>query len=331
MTTMGGAGFDARMAHLDVDEVAGTHAPTVPQAAQTAAAPSTPESGLLYLQQHGGNRAVAGTVGAGQAIDPMLLAAMGDQLKGYLSPGNQALQSFANNPEGFARALLGAGQQQLEAAGVPPIVDLHLTGGGSPAGGFDPQTWTLSLNQTLVEDAVGNGQGDVVAAVTAMERELRHAEQAYRIAQMLAGQRRDRTEEERVAYLETFLNVPDAVGQEASKQSTLLAPGEVSKLVGDHLFDEGDAPATNQSHHLADLAVAVERSDRAAEATESDPDDSIRRDQAASAQNDLRVAIHTAYEQDPKRPPVTAVRRRRIDEEEEEELMVGQRPEEQER
>lgn len=93
-------------------------------------------------------------------------------------------------PENRARAMMESGSTRLEALGGPRITHLFgqqgVTEGGSQYGAFMPATGMVILNEGPFKD--GSSREERIGAAGTVYHEVRHAEQFYRVARLMAGE-----------------------------------------------------------------------------------------------------------------------------------------------
>ncbi len=91
-----------------------------------------------------------------------------------------------------ARQLVAVASVQLQNLGAPRITEVFSDtrmSGGSTYGAFSPGVWMITLNEAGFADTCTDEQK--ARAVGTVYHEMRHAEQYFRVARMLAGQGED--------------------------------------------------------------------------------------------------------------------------------------------
>jgi hypothetical protein len=122
-----------------------------------------------------------------------------------------------------ADALIAAVNARLDAAGVPQVTRVIQDLGGD-AGRFAFSLWAIRLDQATLESETFTDAQAADLADT-VYHEARHAEQWYRMAQMLAG------EGKTAAEIATEMGIPNRIAAEAVGDP--LAPGSMEALIAD--------------------------------------------------------------------------------------------------
>jgi hypothetical protein len=142
-------------------------------AARAAAVAPPVNGGTVSIQRNGTGLADAGAVG---------------QFTANITAPIAAWDSYGDDLEKRQRALFEPATRQLEALGAPRITSLlkhEHYGGESTYAAFMPATWMVLINPSGLR---ANASDEAKARLAGtIYHEIRHAEQYYRIARMLAG------------------------------------------------------------------------------------------------------------------------------------------------
>ncbi len=156
-----------------------------------------------------------------------------------------ALQAQWNdmNPTSRGANLVGLANEQLVNAGVFPVDGfLDSSVKGKVAGSFHNATWKIRLNKELFSRTKFRAEDAPHMAAT-VYHEARHAEQYFRMAQMLAGRNEKATAEEVAAQIE----IPPEVAA-AAMQSKIL-PSDPAAAFGQKMFDDRQGQGAAHNRH----------------------------------------------------------------------------------
>ncbi len=169
---------------------------------------------------------------------------------------DKAVDSYAGDIQGMqpaldkadlsqrAAMLLAEINKQLGSAGVPPITKPAAL--GSDNGNFDASTWTMFMRESVLQDSRN-------AAATTYH-EARHAEQAWRVARMLAGKKMSA---DRIAV---EAKIDPAMAVQAT-QPPLVAPRstEAVEAEGWHETDPKQAARSAKTRAARDRFIVLAR------------------------------------------------------------------------
>jgi len=106
-----------------------------------------------------------------------------------VEPYTRTVQDFNNvcmTPGDRARAMVGAANAALGAAGVP-ATQVQMTAGTGAAGAFGFKSWQMKVDPTQFDDVNVVDPGLAADAANTVYHESRHTEQWFRMAQRRAG------------------------------------------------------------------------------------------------------------------------------------------------
>ena len=155
--------------------------------------------------------------------------ARAEEMDQYVTETKQVQADWATltTPQARADALMVIVNARLTAAGVPNCIGV-LTDVGAAAGQFDFTIWQIQLGQQRFSQATITDESAADIANT-IYHEARHAEQWFRMAQMLAGQGKTARE------IETQMSIPATIAAQAV--ASPLAQGSMEALIAQGWYE----------------------------------------------------------------------------------------------
>jgi hypothetical protein len=168
---------------------------------------------------------------------------------------------------------------RLAAVGVPPITKPVVM---SPSlNAFTADNWTMTMGSSALSDP------DTAAAT--MYHEARHAEQAFRVARMLAGKKHSAEQIAQEVPIDASV-VPLAI-------ATLMQPGTTEAVEAEGWHDD-EIGRPSQAQQNAKAGAAIDKFVVAARAWKADPSPA-NRERASAAYDEWKAAYVSSYRDKP--------------------------------
>lgn len=195
---------------------------------------------------------------AGPQVLPIMFPsglATDDSIESYTNAVDGLDVQWQNAPPGAtplataqqrAADLMAIINQRLGDLGIPPLTPIVRRMRGRAVGDLNYPRWQMRLNRVLFSQAIDDPTFNDM--VTTVYHEARHAEQFFRIAQMLAGRGRTPTQIHRLTQ------IPTDVCKLAAAQP--VAPGSMEAAIAEGWYDSwyGDAAELSEVYGEAALS-----------------------------------------------------------------------------
>jgi hypothetical protein len=206
-------------------------------------------------------------------------------IKSYTKEAHDMWQNKqGKSEEDIAKAIVDKlNTERLKPLGIPPI-KCDVKGGVGGRGTFSSADWVLNLDDRQFKEAKLH---DLKETTSTIYHEARHAEQDFRIGQMLAG--RHKTAEQ--IHAETGLNLK--VAKDAANLP--LKPGTMEAVIAEGWYDSlyGDAGIERRNRNSAELRAAFKAREAAEKANIDHPTpENAAKLAKAKARYDKAVAEH---------------------------------------
>lgn len=187
-----------------------------------------------------------------------------DQLGEYVDEARGILDDWVDLDDADARAdaLMEAVNQQLADSDVPEC-EYTLNNLSGALAQFDFATWTIELDRSVFDEDVLSNE-EMVDAVNTVYHEARHAEQWYRMAQMLAGQGKTADQ------IANMMGIPVEQANEATGDP--LDPKSMEALIADGWYQSVyGVRAIHRENVFKELEAADKELEAAQKAVASNP------------------------------------------------------------
>jgi hypothetical protein len=176
--------------------------------------------------------------------------------------------------------------KHLDTAGVPPM-ELNITDRQVGRGAFDGETWQILINDSQFKDPKLRSIKDLTSTIY---HEGRHAEQKFKVAQMLAGQKKS------VNAIHARTGIKIEICEKARENP--IEPGTMEAVIAQGWDDSlhSDAGIEKIRRNNAAIDKAFKERKAAREAFEKDPTPANEAKKvAAEAKYDATIAEHDEF------------------------------------
>lgn len=212
--------------------------------AETGVVDETMVQAVARYQQANSPLAVDGMAGP-RTLPALFPSGLADQeaIEAYAAAARTVIEGdwASKTVEERADAILEKVNERLQEAGVPQVGKVIQALGANEYGRFAFSLWSIRVNQDLLaSDALTEAQAADLADT--MYHEARHAEQWYRMAQLLAGQGRT------AGQIATQMGIPARIAAEAAANP--IEPGSMEALIVDGWFQSVYGTGSAHRRHV---------------------------------------------------------------------------------